>query len=199
MKKILVLAGVLFASTAFAGVSNSAHNMNNYPTTGAGNGDVCYYCHAAHNTGSNAPLWARTTSTATYAFYTSNTISANLTGTAVTALDGVSQACMSCHDGSIAVGTTIKGTVGGNTNVIAAGNTRVGPDLTNDHPVGLTWNTAYAGLAASTAITPFKLYGASSNIISCGSCHLVHDNTITKFLRANPNTGSFCNTCHVNK
>ena len=194
MKKILVLAGVLFASTAFAGVSNSAHNMNNFGTVTTG--DVCYYCHAAHNGGAAAPLWARSNPVITsYTYYTSQTISSN-----TPTLDGVTLACMSCHDGSIAVGTTIKGTVGNKGTTFVTGvNTKVGPDLSNDHPVGLVWNTAFAGLAASTAISTFKLYGAGTDTISCGSCHLVHDNTIAKFLRANPNSGAFCNTCHVNK
>lgn len=189
MKKIFALVAMLSATAAFAGVSNSKHNMATY--TGAG-GDVCYYCHAAHNTVTGgAPLWARGNTPSISNYYASNTISAN-----VTSLDAISSACMTCHDGSSTLNVTIKGTIGtATTSAIPGTSNAYLANLTNDHPVSITYNTAYAGLT-SGSITPFKLY---SNVITCGSCHLVHDSTITKFLRANPNSGSFCITCHVNK
>lgn len=197
MKKIFALALALFASTALAAVSSTKHNMN---TFNGNTGDVCYYCHAAHNALSNAPLWSRNNSTASYTFYSSATISVNLAGTSNSVLDGVSNACLSCHDGTIGTATTIKGQIGTNNLLITNVNKKIGPVLTNDHPIGLTWNTNYAGLAASTAISPFKLYG--TNQISCASCHSVHGGVATaakQFMRADPASGTFCVTCHVNK
>jgi hypothetical protein len=199
MKKMIALGLALFASTALAAVSSTKHNMNSF--IGSGSTDPCFYCHVAHNGGTRAPLWARTdpTTSGVYTFFTSNTISSN------TPTLGISLACLSCHDGSIGVATTITGQVNTTNKFITNVNKKVGPNLSNDHPIGLVWNTAFAGLAASTAISPFKLYGASSNQIECASCHAVHGSTGTgvtstyQFMRADPASGNFCATCHVNK
>lgn len=204
MKKLLALGLALYASSAFAVISSSKHNMNNYGGVGSRTGDPCYYCHSAHNA-VTVPLWARNQSTATYTYYTSSTVSVNLSGTPAAALDTVSNACLSCHDGTIGIATTIKGQIGGGTNpTIPTGNTRIGPNLSNDHPVGLVWNTSYAGLAATTAISPFKIYAVvGGNGISCASCHLVHGGVSTangkQFMRADATAGAFCITCHINK
>ena len=104
MKKILAVAAMLIATSAFAGVLNSKHDMAGSP---ARRNDVCYYCHAAHNTTvtAPAPLWARPLA-AVVPYYKSSTISVN-----AATLDVVSQACMTCHDGTVDVNETIKGDV----------------------------------------------------------------------------------------
>lgn len=192
MKKLFAAAAMLIATTTFAGVSNSKHNMNTF--AGETN-DVCYYCHAAHNTqvvtaGFAVPLWARNAGTAVVPYYKSNSVSVN-----VASLDVISQACMSCHDGSLDVGVTIKGDITAATNKITAAYALV-DDLTNDHPVSLAWNAAFAGLGPSSSIGQFRLFGASGDMLTCASCHKVHDNTIAKFLRQDPDSGAFCVTCH---
>jgi predicted CXXCH cytochrome family protein len=193
MKKIFALAVVLVASTAFAGVSNSRHNMNTF-IGGTQDADVCYYCHAAHNTSTTvpAPLWARNAGTAT-TFYSSNSISVN-----ISSLDAISGACMSCHDGSTDVGVTIKGDLAPATNNTLSGAVALS-DLSNDHPVNLVWVSTKAGLGSAPLNAAFKLYGASGNLLTCGTCHAVHDSTIKDFLRVDPAATDFCASCHVNK
>jgi predicted CXXCH cytochrome family protein len=207
MKKAIAIALALVAGSASAAVVNSKHNMGNYTGQGGavGAGDVCYFCHAAHNTGTIAPLWARTNPTnGGYQTFSSGTISVNIAGT----VDDFSLACMSCHDGTVAVNQTIKGKLGTNAgNVyVAVGNTRIGPDLRNDHPVSLQWPAPDAtnGLLASVP-APFRTYNTNrgaTNLtaaLTCGSCHAVHDTTFSKFLRANPAAAGFCALCHANK
>lgn len=211
MKKMLAIALVLAAGTASAAVSSTKHNMNSYSgsqTQGGttanatgGTGDVCYYCHAAHNTlVGAAPLWARNNPvTTSYVTYSSSTISKNINGI----MDPVSLACLSCHDGTIAVNQTIKGRVGGlATDKFMLGNAtaKIGPNLSNDHPVSIAWaGTGYAGLTATmpAAFQPYNIGGSPG--LACASCHEPHGTAFSKFLRADPNSGSFCVSCHASK
>lgn len=65
-------------------------------------GEVCVYCHTPHDASASAatPLWNRVLpSTAGYSMYKSSTMDASLPS----APDGVSLACLSCHDGTVAV------------------------------------------------------------------------------------------------
>ncbi|HEX9242317.1 MAG TPA: hypothetical protein VF875_07720 [Anaeromyxobacter sp.] len=207
MKKLVAIALALVATTASAAsVINSKHDMSKYTGVGGavGSGDACYFCHAAHNNTTFAPLWARFNPTnGAYTTYTSGTVSVNISGS----LDNFSLVCMSCHDGSVALNVTMKGKQGTNAaNVyILANNAKIGPDLSNDHPVSVNWvGGGIAGLTASVP-APFRVYNTSrgatalSAALTCGSCHAVHDPGISKFLRANPTSGSFCITCHASK
>ncbi|MGE0449370.1 MAG: hypothetical protein AB7Q29_07285 [Vicinamibacterales bacterium] len=134
------------------------------------NGQTCVFCHTPHGGSTNQPLWNRTNpGTAGYQVYTSST--SNTTATATAVVSGVSGACLSCHDGTIAmdvvtnvngttfgtaptggsVGFTKQGTAkadytngsGGTGNVMLSGMPFIGTDLRNDHPVAIQYKTAY--------------------------------------------------------
>ncbi len=112
----LVFCFILFILTTKAisapntyGITNTRHNLLfTYNSTMAGLGDlfrnnygeVCVYCHTPHGAqNSNAPLWNRTLpATGNYTPYSSTTMD-----TSAGQPDGVSLACLSCHDGTIAV------------------------------------------------------------------------------------------------
>lgn len=66
--------------------------LNNY-------GEVCVYCHTPHGSNADigAPLWNRATPTGPYNLYSSSSMD-----TTVGQPNGVSLACLSCHDGTIA-------------------------------------------------------------------------------------------------
>lgn len=72
--------------------SGMENEMNNY-------GEVCVYCHTPHGASDIAPLWNRNTPTGPYQMYASPTMEATVPGTPT----GISLACLSCHDGTIAV------------------------------------------------------------------------------------------------
>ncbi|MBI2840652.1 MAG: hypothetical protein HYX75_20235 [Acidobacteria bacterium] len=69
--------------------------INNY-------GEVCVYCHTPHSAGIDAPLWNRQLPTGPFQLYASTTMD-----TVVGQLSGYSLACLSCHDGTIAVDAII--------------------------------------------------------------------------------------------
>jgi len=189
---------------------------------------VCVFCHTPHAatsgaaTGVVAPLWNRNLSTATYTPYSSGSMDAS---PAPSSSPGVgSKLCLSCHDGTIAIGTVgvlnnapgniaMQGTDAGGT--MTSGNRgattgftrRIGTDLSNDHPISFTYDSAQAtrdgelitpGGSAAVAqrtrtVRPvFPLIGttgAAGNQLECITCHDPHlaDSTgiNNKFLRAN--------------
>jgi len=65
----------------------------------------CTFCHAPHSgVGGNTPLWNQTLSTQTYTPYTSTTYKQQ--GNAQPMLGKSSSLCLSCHDGTVAIGQT---------------------------------------------------------------------------------------------
>lgn len=67
--------------------------------------EACVYCHTPHNASSFAPLWNRTLPTDRgYQMYSSP----NFDSVLPKAPDGISLACLSCHDGSVAVDSVLK-------------------------------------------------------------------------------------------
>ncbi len=140
----------------------------------AGESEVCVFCHTPHGADtSQTPLWNKTLAAKTYTPYTSNSLDAETIKNA--SLDqpmGSSKLCLSCHDGAMALGSvrvlrgvanpaTIgvantgaggvmpggSGTTTGYTRNIGAGvlGQTTGFDLTNDHPISVTYDAALAG------------------------------------------------------
>ena len=101
---------------------------------------VCSPCHSAHHTDNAqvAPLWNHATTTASFTPYSSPTLNAS-----VGAPDGVSLACLSCHDGTLAVNSGSGApTIGVGTDLDA--NAKIGPDLHVVHPISFTYDSALA-------------------------------------------------------
>ena len=129
---------------------------------------VCVFCHTPHSATPGAtPLWNRKLSGATYTVYTSSSLDANIIQGQLDQPGGSSKLCLSCHDGTLAIGSvnvlngqgssTTQGTVSvpmvgtGPGGVMASGEgtttgfTRyLGTDLRNDHPISLTYNSLLA-------------------------------------------------------
>ncbi len=128
---------------------------------------VCVFCHTPHGaTAGVAPLWNRKLSGQTYTPYTSSSLDAEvLLGRVLDQPEGSSKLCLSCHDGSLAIGNVnvlsgqggvegsqsiaMSGTGVGGTIPEGAGETtgftrRLGVDLRNDHPISLDYTTALA-------------------------------------------------------
>lgn len=128
---------------------------------------VCVFCHTPHGaTLGVTPLWNRKLSSATYAPYTSSSLDANVLQGTLNQPGGSSKLCLSCHDGTLAIGSVnvlnglgsadTPGTqaismtgVSGASGVMAEGSgtttgyTRnLGIDLSNDHPISVTYTTS---------------------------------------------------------
>jgi Doubled CXXCH motif (Paired_CXXCH_1) len=177
----LLLASVLFLAAPtlaqrISDVRGTRHNLsaNGPGTTHAAAGattEVCVFCHTPHNATQSdqagatlrAPLWnRRVPSGATYTPYTSSTLDAQSIADGFNAQPGgSSKLCLSCHDGTLAIGNvnvlngranvSIPMTGTGPGGVMPAGEgaqsgfTRfIGTDLRNDHPISVTFNSALA-------------------------------------------------------
>ncbi len=191
------------------------HNLgpgSKSPITGA-RPDFCLYCHAPHSStvGGLSALWNQTLSTQTYTPYTSSTY--HQTGNTKPPLASDSSLCLSCHDGTVAPGTT--GAYGKVTMYGAMspsdilGTTPQGSsqtDLSASHPFSLVLPitdaanlTATLASAGTTADTTGAVKLINGNI-ECTSCHNPHveakDLIAKNFLVKDSSSGALCLACH---
>ena len=155
-------------------VRATPHNLSASGGSGVGGvravseSQVCVFCHTPHQASAGAiPLWNRRLSAATYTVYTAHSLDANAIQGALDQPGGSSKLCLSCHDGTLALGAVnvlggsgsadtpgtvaipMSGTGAGGTmpagEGTATGYTRnLGIDLTNDHPISVTYTAALA-------------------------------------------------------
>ena len=112
MRRTLSLAGLALLAASVAHAQNTAviaggpHDLSTGSalrnTNGSINGQTCVFCHTPHGGANSIPNWNRSTPTGTtYQLYTSSTSDVTTTGAQIAA--SVSGACMSCHDGTMAM------------------------------------------------------------------------------------------------
>lgn len=198
---ILILS--LSSAVLAAGIKNTKHDLSAGSTAeikSVGEDQICIFCHTPHNAIVPVPLWNRSTATGSTEFQLymnedtiDGTVSNDLAGT-------VSYMCLSCHDGTTALNNygydpasnpavSGPGVTDGKLSSPAA----LGKDLTNDHPINITY--AYGqdpGLNNPDTIV-CQLF---DNTVQCGSCHSVHDNTNEPFLRMSNAGSALCLDCH---
>lgn len=210
---LLLAAGSLSLTAAITGTKHDLSASG--PGVKTNVTQTCVFCHTPHGSATGAaqivPLWNKNTTVTTgFTMYTSGT----LQGTVDTTPTGASMACFTCHDGTQAIGNVINlpngvasvtYTAGGGVNAtgfIASGTGLLGKDLTNDHPVSITYRQDLdATLVNPTTFTAtgVRLYptNANSSKVQCASCHNVHDNTNAPFLRVTMTNSALCTSCHV--
>lgn len=205
---LLVLMILLGGSGApWAGMTDPDHKHN---LSAASSGsvkatteqEICVFCHFPHNANPAEPLWNHTLSGATYTPYSSGTLFAAAPGQP----SGRSKLCLSCHDGTIAVGSVRHMPRGGGAGTIAGlenpltGQFALGTDLSDDHPVSIGYDVGNSELAPVATLEANGLMLDENGQIQCGSCHDPHDNTNPKFLRKPFSEGGqgavLCRTCH---
>ena len=229
---LAVICGVLPVVVSAERISDIRNTKHNFSATvipdlpGAASRDahatsesqICAFCHTPHGATSapQAPIWNRQLSRATYIPYDSTSLDATDLGQP----GGKSKLCLSCHDGTIALGAvnvlnrvedpvvdftgpgvgagdTIPEGLGANTGFTR----RLGVDLTNDHPISFTFDSAQAERdgelydPARVAHLGDRRPGLrpaiplENNKVECVSCHDPHVRDTTgeniKFLRVN--------------
>lgn len=223
MKRLLLLTTIftlLYTSSAFAMITMSRHNLGStHPTSLPAYGtvytnntsEVCVFCHTPHGGSTAAPLWNRAMASGTYNTYTSSTID-----TTIPQPDGISLACLSCHDGTIALDAlrnapgsglfsptptsqnwTFSGGLDAANSLPEDGRiTNLTQDLTDDHPISMIYPTGATG-----ATTPDPKFNAPT---TCGNTRCFEvtansradDNEVRLF---NDGSGNFkvqCASCH---
>ena len=182
-------------------VAETVHNLSvtgRGPVRAMSEAQVCLFCHAPHNTAGASALWNRGQPVSSYKIYESSTLDAN-PGQPT----GSSKLCLSCHDGTIALGNVLSRRekirmAGGD--FIPAGLANLGTDLSDDHPVSFKYTS---GLAASDQqlsaphILPDHIKLDSEGRMQCTSCHDPHKNTYGNFLVSDDAFGQLCRSCHT--
>jgi len=164
----------------------------------------CTFCHAPHSgLGANTPLWNQKLSSATYVPYGSTTYHEQ--GNTQPTLGVTSSLCLSCHDGTVAVGSSaVYGNIpmGGQWNTLDS----FGTTLTGSHPFSLVVPLKDAANLQASLVANGKTADPSGAValingnIECTSCHSPHvqniDKIAQKFLVRDSSSAQMCLACH---
>lgn len=184
---------------ALGAVATTRHNLSvSGPGTvkATAESEICIFCHTPHNAAATGPLWNRNNPGSTYTLYTSSTARAN-PGQPT----GASILCLSCHDGTVALGQVRSRTtqIGMTSTFMPTGPGRLGTDLSDDHPVSFTYSQSLV-TQNPELVNPASLTGRvrldASGQLQCTACHDAHDDTNGKFLVISNRAGALCTTCH---
>jgi predicted CXXCH cytochrome family protein len=198
----LCLSGLPYAAGAQpSSVVNSPHNLSAGgpgPIRAVNEDEVCIFCHTPHNASPVRPLWNRSMPTEGYTIYGSRSLDAK-PGQPT----GNSKMCLSCHDGTIALGSVFsRGTpiqMAGGITTMPAGASNIGTDLADDHPISFRYDS---GLAAhdtklrDPASLPRALRLDANAELQCTTCHDAHDDSRGKFLVMHNTNSQLCTSCH---
>lgn len=208
---LLALAGTLAAQQR-GNVSATLHNLS---VSGPGEvksgreSEVCKFCHIPHHPVQRENLWSQRLPVAQY-----ETPKLRRAGseTAAPQPDGSSRLCLSCHDGTVALGD-----IGGSSRA-RTGDTHInksmrryfGTDLSGSHPVSFVVqevNTP-ADPARDIGIRPVASIRSDGEVrldaqgkMQCTTCHDPHDDSNyragrTPHFLVKPNLTEVCLVCH---
>ena len=197
---------IFFASAVLAlpicagaktGIINTKHNLSL-----SGPGDikaltetrVCVFCHTPHNAAPATPLWNKRIDAKSYTLYSSTTM-----GAKPFQPTGPTRLCLTCHDGTIALGEVLQPAEGivmtMQGGIPSARRSYLGTFLANDHPVSFSYYDSLPNPElAPTPPSNLLLYG--NGAIHCSTCHDAHDNANKKFLAVNNVNSGLCTLCH---
>ncbi|MBI5115463.1 hypothetical protein HZA56_03235 [Candidatus Poribacteria bacterium] len=205
------------AGYAPQGLHTSKHNLSVSgpgPIKATSMTEECVFCHTPHNANVAVPLWGHQMSAVTnYTLYTSTTLKTTTIGQPT----GASRLCLSCHDGSIAVGAAgpdrpafgppyqqmVFSMVDDGVPITTmpvdhASNLQT--DLSDDHPISFSYDSTLYTASNGQLADPSTLTGdvkLSSGKIECTSCHDPHTDAYGKFLVVSNSDSALCLTCHT--
>lgn len=237
MRFILLVFFTLFLhSSLSATIMNTKHNLSTSNISGTikaqSEKEVCVFCHIPHQSRPvGKPLWNRSMPASAYTMYNSDYLKrlsypgvATDLGSANDTPGALSRQCLSCHDGTVAVGAVYKlrrdfmGTnlvamdgVDGSGMIPTTEAGFIGQDLTIHHPIGIEYDstptiafdtgTRTMELRTATDVetnTQVKLYDyAGKKYVECSSCHDPHKEN-DKFLHVDTGANhgqNIFNTC----
>ncbi len=189
-----------------AGILGSKHDLSVAgpgPIKAVTESDVCLFCHTPHKGTGQTPLWNHSLSSATYTPYDSSTMKATIGQPT-----GASKLCLSCHDGTVALGMVssrstpirMQGALKEDIAGLPAGASLIGTDLSDDHPISFTYDSALAtadGQLKDPSTLNQKVRLDHDKQLQCTSCHDPHDDQFGNFLVQDNTASSLCLQCHV--
>jgi len=195
-------------------VPNAGTDADGNPISEVG---LCTFCHTPHRAQQTKLLWNHTLSANTFSWSDATETTAGTTLPAMNGqtYNGVSTKCLSCHDGSVAVGdvawffeqqhsganaiNTFKMGDDGEPFVMTGGGVAGSGDLAGNHPIGVPYpyqnvvNTYNGNPTGSAAI----LTEWQADPSSISNVRLFHDTGTEKVAGASTGiTGIECSSCH---
>ncbi len=185
-------------------IVNSKHDLSMRgpgPIRAVQESRICIFCHTPHNAAPQTPLWNRENPRTHYRIYESSTLDARIDQPS-----GPSKMCLSCHDGSIALGNVLSRPtthpIVMTARTIPPGTTDLTNDLSDDHPIGFRYDRALVNidrqLRAPEVVSRELPLGAHGEM-HCTTCHDPHNNELGSFLRITDEMATVCITCHDRK
>ncbi len=198
---ILIAASVYGQAGRGASVIDTPHNLS---VSGPGGVHavseqrVCVFCHTPHAASPVQPLWNRFQPVNAYTVYSSSSLDA-ITGQPT----GSSKLCLSCHDGTIALGSVLSQgqqiQMAGSLTTIPPGSTNLGTDLSDDHPVSFRYDTFLVSrdpkLRPPSGL-PAEIRLDANQELQCTACHDAHDNSSGGFMVMSNTNSQLCTSCH---
>jgi len=190
---------MIISGHAYSGVKNSKHDLSASSSANIKSNseqEICVFCHTPHNSSPISPLWNRASSGQNYQPYSSSSALASIGQPT-----GASVLCLSCHDGTIALGDVLSrgNQISVSSTFMPAGPTRIGTDLRDDHPISFNYTSNLANTRGEL-VNPGNLNGAvkldKNGQMQCTTCHDAHNTDNEKFLVMQNVESSLCKTCH---
>ncbi len=199
---ILPLFFLLPVVRAQTSIVNTPHNLS---VSGPGpyksltETRICIFCHAPHGARIQAPLWNRNDPVTNYLPYQSTTMTPGI----VSQPNGTTKLCLSCHDGTIALGSVVSlGSeiqMASGRRYLNTGGGFLGINLQDDHPVSFSYAASKGGggkgFRLPSMITPPVLLDPQGRV-QCTSCHDPHKDMHGMFLRTTRRDSRLCLSCH---
>jgi predicted CXXCH cytochrome family protein len=204
--RLAVVAACLLGSGALSSVeaqtpSDMINTRHNLSVSGPGpiraltETRICVFCHTPHNAAPLSPLWNKDLEPQVYTVYASPTLKAG----PLPQPSGPTKLCLSCHDGTIAMGAVINPAGG----IAIAGSDRLPPgnlsnfglDLSGHHPVSFSYQSALPNAELVSSPPPDLTYGGTDEI-HCTTCHDPHKDTYGQFLAKDNRYSALCISCH---
>lgn len=217
-------AAIALALPALAfgqGITNSKHNLaftstQTVKASTATDTQLCIFCHTPHKASAQALIWNRAAPVGTRG-WTAGTKTVEGT-TLPTDISADSRRCLSCHDGTVAIGD-VNNKGGGTAGIIAvtggsgtgdrprtaylAGSGSAGNEMVNNHPVsvpyaGATFNTLVSGATADGTLGNYYAVSTTGCTSPSGVCTAQTTNGKAINLKGTGATNAAveCGTCH---
>ena len=172
-------------------IVDTPHNLSTSgpgPVRASTETQVCIFCHTPHDSNPVGPLWNHQLSSGvTYLKYSSPTMIAYSSQATAPDPNGSSKLCLSCHDGTVALGAVGKGLIplaGGKTTLTTGDLGFIGTDLSRTHPISFVVTDQLVA-ASNAKNAPLNTVGAmkadpkvhldGADRVQCTACHDPHN------------------------
>lgn len=204
-KSMAIFITLLLAPPVLAQETSVVDSLHNLSAGGPGEvraaaeEQVCIFCHTPHHAAPIVPLWNRAMPLDAYTPYTSRALDAD-PGQPT----GASKMCLSCHDGTIALGAVLSRPnpilMRSGITTMPPGRSNLGTDLSDDHPVSFRYTSALAAKdlhLRQPSSLPAELRLDSNQELQCTTCHNPHSNALGSFLVMHNENSNLCRACHA--